>query len=175
GHQVVVWWLVSSWSGSGWRGSGHGVLLHGHVGMQVNLCGLDTFVSGPERDDGDVDSGGQQPHRGGVPEHVWGDRFGGQARAEHRGGRGVQFQAGSDGVATNLGSCAGRKYESFSVTWPFGGERLEDVYGLSVQGCGSVLAAFAVLCRALVYAEQRFGELEMPCQVRESGLGDVGQ
>lgn len=32
-----------------------------------------------------------------------------------------------------------------------------------------------VLCRALVYAEQRFGELEMPCQVRESGLGDVGQ
>ena len=32
-----------------------------------------------------------------------------------------------------------------------------------------------MLCRALVYAEQRFGELEMPCQVRESGLGDVGQ
>ena len=31
------------------------------------------------------------------------------------------------------------------------------------------------LCRALAYAEQRFGELEMPCQVRESGLGDVGQ
>ena len=66
GHQVVVWWLVSSWSGSGWRGWGHGVLLHGDVGMQVNLCGLDAFVSEPERDDGDADSGGQQPHREGV-------------------------------------------------------------------------------------------------------------
>ena len=43
------------------------------------------------------------------------------------------------------------------------------------QGNRPLLAAFAVLCRALVYAEQRFGELEMPCQVRESGLGDVGQ
>ena len=84
---------------------------------------------------------------------TWGDRFGGQARAGHRGGRGVQFQAGSDGVATNLGSCAGREYESFSVTWPFGGERLEDVYGLSVQGCGSVLAAFAVAEHVRTHAQ----------------------
>ena len=62
-----------------------------------------------------------------------------------------------------------------SVTWLFGGERLQGLHGLPVQGCGSVLAAVAVLCPALAYAEQRFGELEMPCQVRESGLGDVGQ
>jgi len=47
--------------------------------------------------------------------------------------------------------------------------------GLPGERGRTLLASFAVLCRALVYAEQRFGELEMPCQVRESGLGDVGQ
>ena len=62
----------------------------------------------------------QQPHRRGVSEHVWRDGFGGQARAGHRGGRGVLTQAGRDGVAAHPGSCAGREHESVSVAWPFG-------------------------------------------------------
>lgn len=72
------------------------------------------------------------------------DRFGGQARAGHRGGRSVQCQAGSNSVATHLVSCAGGEYESFSITWLFSAERLEDVYGLTVQRCDAVLATLAV-------------------------------
>ena len=114
----------------------------------------------PERDDGDVDSGGQQPHRRGVPEHVWGDRLGGQARAERRGGRGVLREAGSDGVAAHPGSGAGGEHESFSVTWSFGGERLQDLHGLPVQGCGSVLAAFAVAEHVRTHAQVDVADLE---------------
>ena len=54
-----------------------------------------------------------------VSKHVWGDRFGGQAWAGHRGGCGVLCEAGSDGVAAHLGSCAGGENESLSVTWLF--------------------------------------------------------
>ena len=84
---------------------------------------------------------------------TWGDILGGQAGAEHRGCRGVLRQPRRDGVAAHPGSGSGGEYESFSVTWLFGDERRQDLHGLPVQGCGSVLAAFAVLCRALVYAE----------------------
>ena len=114
----------------------------------------------PERDDGAVDSGGQQPHCRGVPEHVWGDILGGQARAERRGCRGVLRQPRRDGVAAHPGSGSGGEHESVSVTWSFGGERRQDLHGLPVQGCGSVLAAFAVAKRVRTHAQMDVADLE---------------
>ena len=68
----------------------------------------------------------------------------------------------------------GRRDHALLVLAVQTGLRLAELTGLN---CGDIVlgAGAHVLCRALVYAEQRFGELEMPCQVRESGLGDVGQ
>jgi len=43
------------------------LFLERHVGVEVDLCGLDLLVAEPERDDWRVDAGVQQSHRGGVP------------------------------------------------------------------------------------------------------------
>ncbi len=40
------------------------------VGVEVDLGGVDLLVAEPERDDGGVDAGVQQPHGGGVAQRV---------------------------------------------------------------------------------------------------------
>jgi hypothetical protein len=46
------------------------LLLEGHVGLQVDLRGGDVFVAEPQGDDGDVDPGVEQAHRGCVTQDV---------------------------------------------------------------------------------------------------------
>ena len=51
------------------------VLLEGEVGVEVDLGGLDALVAEPEGDDAGVDAGVEESHRGGVAQHVCGDRL----------------------------------------------------------------------------------------------------
>ena len=80
-----------------------------------------------------------------------------------------------DRVSGERATAAGREQRILGLALAFVYPRLQRCDGLAVEWSATLLASLAELCRALAYAEQRFGELEMPCQVRESGLGDVGQ
>ena len=46
--------------------------------MKIHLRGLDLFMAQPKRDNGRVDAGVQEPHRGGVTQDVRRDRLRGQ-------------------------------------------------------------------------------------------------
>jgi hypothetical protein len=48
------------------------------VSVEVDVGGLDADVSEPESDHAGVDAGMQEPHRGGVPQDVRGDRLAAQ-------------------------------------------------------------------------------------------------
>ena len=63
--------VVAKSSGRGLLQSFKRALLHGEVCFDVAVCGSRTFVAEPEGDDGDVDPGLQQVHRGRVAEGVW--------------------------------------------------------------------------------------------------------
>jgi len=106
---------------------------------------------------------------------MWCDVLAGQRRARRGSGGGVDGHALGERIRARRATADGREQRIRVNAAGFGDPVAQDRDG----GCGersdAVLASLAVLCRALVYAEQRFGELEMPCQVRESGLGDVGQ
>ena len=67
--------------------------------MDINLgCG-NAFVAEPERDDGGVDSGVQQPHGCGVAQDLRGDPFLGEGRAGQCGGRSVLGYSPFEGVS----------------------------------------------------------------------------
>ena len=68
----------------GRRGAGERSFFEREVGVEVDLGGLDLLVAEPERDDGGVDAGVQERHRGGVPQHVRRDRLVVQRRAALR-------------------------------------------------------------------------------------------
>ena len=133
----------TSGPGSGWRGAGHGVFLHGHVGVQVNW--VVSMLSWPSQSAMTVLSIPAVSSRiAAVCLSTCGVTF-----LAVRLGRTSRLSrcaapARRDGVAAHPGSGSGGEHESFSVTWSFGGERRQDLHGLPVQGCGSVLAAFAV-------------------------------
>lgn len=82
--------LADAGGGVGGSGLVDGCLFDGHVGVEVGVGAGGVLVTEPERDDGDVDSGVEQVHRGGVPQGVHGDVLVGQARAGV-GGRGEVF------------------------------------------------------------------------------------
>src|SRR6266496_3824583 len=65
-REECVWGVVAVWGGVWGCGSGEGFLFEGHVGVQVDAGGGRAFVTEPERDDGDVDAGEEEFHRGGV-------------------------------------------------------------------------------------------------------------
>ena len=90
-------------------GSGECFLLQVQVGVQVDLGGVDAFVAEPKRDNAGVDTGVQEPHGGGVSQHVDGDGLALQRRAF--GGRlgGVVGEAVFDRVAAEQRAAAGRK------------------------------------------------------------------
>ena len=77
-------------------------------------------------------------------------------------------------AAPDQATRAGRRDHAMFQLAVTAGLRVSELTALQVGDVHLGVGAH-VLCRALAYAEQRFGELEMPCQVRESGLGDVGQ
>lgn len=57
--------VVAVVGGAGrWGGAGEGFLFEGHVGVQVDAGGGWVFVAEPQSDDGDVDAGVQELHRG---------------------------------------------------------------------------------------------------------------
>ena len=64
------------------------------------------------------------------------------------------------GVAAHPGTCAGGEHESFSITWSFGGARFQNLHGLPVEGCGSVLAAFAVAEDVRTHTQMEVTDLE---------------
>jgi hypothetical protein len=70
--------------GVGWLGSRQGALFEGEVGVQVDLGGVDPLMPEAQGDDGGVDAGVQDLHRGGVPEGVQGDLLLADARAASR-------------------------------------------------------------------------------------------
>lgn len=57
------------------------LLLHGKVGFEIHVCGLNAFMSEPERNGGDVDPCLQQMHGGRVANDMRRDGFGGEAGA----------------------------------------------------------------------------------------------
>ena len=68
--------MVAAGFGGWWRDSCDRSFFLCHVSVDVGVgCG-DLFVSEPEGDNGDVDSGVEESHRGGVSKGVGGDVFG---------------------------------------------------------------------------------------------------
>ena len=43
--------------------------------MEIDLGGVGAFVAEAQRDDGAVEAGGEEPHRGGLPQNVSGGRL----------------------------------------------------------------------------------------------------
>ena len=79
--EELVGGLVAPGFGGGWFGAGERAFFDGHVGVEVDLGGLDLFVAEPESDHGGVDAGVEEAHRGGVAQDVWGDVLVVQGRA----------------------------------------------------------------------------------------------
>ena len=52
-------------------GFAEGPFFHCKVGVEIDLCSLDGFVSKPQRDHGSVDPCLKQLHCSGVSKHVW--------------------------------------------------------------------------------------------------------
>ena len=57
---------------------------HREIGFDVQVGGDGVFVTQPESDDGNVHSGLEQMHRGGVPQRVWRDPASVEGRASLR-------------------------------------------------------------------------------------------
>src|SRR6478735_493155 len=106
---------------------------------------------------------------------MWGEVLVVQRRAVPGRGGGVFGQQPGDRVGAQWSASTSREHRIGWAAVVFMQPGGECGYGVGGKRGRAVFASLAVLCRALVYAEQRFGEIEMPCQVRESGLGDVGQ
>ena len=75
GRREACRWAGIGRAEFGWPRSGQGALLDRQIGMQVDLGGLDVFVSKPERDHRGVDAGVQQSHCRGMPQDMHGHRF----------------------------------------------------------------------------------------------------
>ncbi len=70
---------------------------------------ITRIMAEPERDDGGVDSGLEQAHRGGVAQHVSGDSLGVQLRAMLCSGGGVLGESVFERVAAEDRAGAGRE------------------------------------------------------------------
>ncbi len=69
----------------GWGGdASERLFFHPHVGMDVDLGGLDVFVTKPERDHRLIDAVVKQVHRRAVAQRMWRDPLGADARARAR-------------------------------------------------------------------------------------------
>src|SRR6266536_1588269 len=80
GEELVRRLVAAVWD-VWWRGSVKCLFLQREVGVGVNLGGADVVVAQPQRDDGVVDAGVTQPHRGGVAQGMRSEVLVGQRRA----------------------------------------------------------------------------------------------
>jgi hypothetical protein len=62
--------LVAAWDGGDRGSAGQNALFELEVGVDVDLCGGNTFVAESEGDDSDVEAYVQESHGGRVPQHV---------------------------------------------------------------------------------------------------------
>ena len=112
--------------------------------MQVDVRGLDAFVSEPKRDGGGVHASLEQLHRVGVAEDMWRDLLAVERRAAGGCVPGVLRDEPLDGIRAETGSAASRKegVAGFPSTLPH--PDLENGDRLSVQRCAAVLAALTL-------------------------------
>src|SRR5205814_9904600 len=135
---------VASWAGSWLVDAGEGLLLDGHVGVEVDLGGFRGLVAEPEGNDRGVDSGVQQRHGGGMPKRVRGDVLRLDRWAAVLCCGCVFGDEPFDGVAREWASSLGGKQRAVR-----GGIELcepgpEDLDGLPGERCCPVLATLAV-------------------------------
>lgn len=90
--------LVAVWGGARRCGSGECFFFQGHVGVKVNAGRRWAFVTEPEGDHGDVDTGVQQLHCRGMPQGVWRYFLALERNARGRRGGCVLFDQVFDGV-----------------------------------------------------------------------------
>ena len=108
------------------RGGGDGdgpierSLFEFEVCFQVNPCRGDVFVTEPQRDDGGVDPGVQQPHGGGVPQDVGCDVLVHEGRAGRCRSGSVNGHALSDGVEAERSTPVGWEQRILAVADSFG-------------------------------------------------------
>jgi len=114
------------------------------VGVEVDLGCLDALVAEPERDDGGVDAGVQEAHRGGVAQHVRGELFLVQGRAGADRGCVVFGQSAFDGVAAEAGAAAGWKQRVVRESGALGQPRTQDSDSGRRQRRDALLASLAV-------------------------------
>jgi hypothetical protein len=129
----------------------------------------------PQGDHRGVHTGPEQGHGAGVAQHVRCNRLGRQGGAASARGGHVFGEQERDRVRAESPAGAGGEQRLIGVSLSFGEPGTQGRDGSAGQGCAALFAALAGLCRALVYAEERFGELEVPCQARESGRWVAGQ
>jgi hypothetical protein len=96
----------------GWPRSSQRALFDRQIGMQVDLGGLDVFVSKPKRDHRGVDAGMQQSHCRGMPQDMHGHRFPHQRRTDAAGHLHVFGEPMFESVATER--FAGARHEERS-------------------------------------------------------------
>jgi hypothetical protein len=101
------------------------------------------LVPEPERDDGSVDTGVEEAHRGGVPQDVWGDGLVLERWALPGRVRGVVGKSASDRVAGERLSGAGRERRIDGQTATLGEPAADELGGWLGQRGDAILAAFA--------------------------------
>jgi hypothetical protein len=121
--------------------------------VQIHLRGLDLFMAQPKRDNGRVDPGVQQPHRGCVTQDVRRDRLCGQRRAALGGVGGVVRDSAGERFAGEWFAGAGRDQRIGGRTAPFGEPHPEYRGGLLGQRGDPLLAALACGGRVRAGAE----------------------
>ena len=84
-------------------------LLVGHVSVEIDVRGGELFVAKPERDHGDVVSGEEEAHGGGVAQRVRGDVFASDRGAGACGDGEVTGEASFDRVAAEVFAGGGRE------------------------------------------------------------------
>ena len=112
--------------------------------MEVDLGGFDALVAKPERDDAGVDPGVQEPHRGGVPQGVCGDRLAAQRGALLCCDLGVVGDAVLDRVTTQrLAAAGGEQWRAGSAA-VFVEPCAQDRDGAGGERGDPIFATFAV-------------------------------
>ncbi len=107
-----------------WRRSSRGggacesLLLEPHVGVQVDLGGLDGLMSEPEGDDAPIDAALQQLHCGRVPQGVRRDPLVHEGRAAPSCGGDVLRYQTLDGIRAQASAPATGEDRLIGLQWP---------------------------------------------------------
>jgi len=112
--------------------------------LQVDRGGLNLFVAEPEGDDGGVDAGVEELHRGGVSQGVRGDPFVAKGGAVGCRGGHVFGDEFLDGVAGELAAPTRGEQRGVGLAGLAGEPGVQGVDALFGQGGDPFLAALAV-------------------------------